>query len=106
MYNSEITFLEFKECLLVFFLKREFDSKKGKKGDKLKSFFKKCLTKFLEGNIFIAPKPKLKDMRKFGKYEKDDLKTRLKERLEEERKRREAAKIKAAERAREENEIK
>jgi len=49
----------------------------------------------------MKQKPHLKDIRKFGKYEKDDLKTRLKERLEEERKRKEAAKIKAAERARE-----
>ena len=65
LYDTEITFREFKEILCVYFLKKEAESakNKGKKSDKLKGLLKNKLKKFLEGNVYVKPKTKLKDKR-------------------------------------------
>jgi hypothetical protein len=89
LYSTEVTYNEFKEILVIFFLKKDAESKKsGKKGDKLKSYFKKKLKEFMEGNKIRKARVRLKDKRTWKRTEKDFLKDRLEERLEEERLRR------------------
>ena len=105
LYNTEITFHEFKEILVIYFLKKDAESKKsGKKGDKLKSFFKKKLKEFIEGNKRKCVIKRLKDNRTWKRTEKDFLKDRLEERLEEERLRRLAQQKKAEEESKENRE--
>jgi len=89
LYNTEVTYHEFKEILVIFFLKKDAESNKGgKKGDKLKSYFKKRLKEFIEGNKKFKKVKKLKNLRTWKRTEKDFLKDKLEERLEEERLRR------------------
>jgi|ETNmetMinimDraft_14_1059893.scaffolds.fasta_scaffold63762_2 hypothetical protein len=84
----EITYREFKEILAVYYLRKEKDSPKGRKGAKLQALFKAKLKKFLDGNTYVKPKRKLKDNRTWSRTDKDFLKDRLEERLEEEKQRR------------------
>jgi len=102
LFNTEVTFHEFKEILAIFFLKKDAESKKGgKRGDKLKQFFKKKVKEFVESTKVERKVKKLKDKRKWKRTEKDFLKDRLEERLEEERLRREEEKKKQEEVAKE-----
>ncbi len=85
LYSTEITYREFKEILSVYFLRKEKESVKGRKGAKLQSLFKAKLKKFLDGNTYVKPKRKLKTIRTWSRTDKDFLKDRLEERLEEEK---------------------
>merc|ERR1712072_1487083 len=97
LYNTEITFREFKEILAVYFLRKEKESPKGKKGKKLQDMFKAKLKKFLEPNPTPKFKKHMKENRIWERTEKDFLKDRLEERLEEEKQRRLERKRKEAE---------